>query len=163
MKYEIIGWTYSDDPRYSDIEDNTKRAYLATTVIKELREKKYRIPGIYHIGGKGYVPVFNSGDKFRVSDRVWGGIMAQALREDNSSGMAYALWMMCDPNEKEENFPEMKVDRTRLVASGTVLQYDAPLQENYYTIGPPRNDSCSIHKIVKSTRLSNYRQKRKNI
>ena len=160
MKYEIIGWTYSDDPRYSDIDDTTKRAYLATTVIKELREKKYRIPGIYHIGGKGYVPVFNSGEKFRVSDRVWGGIMAQALREDNSSGMAYALWMMCDPNEKEEDFPELKVDRTRLVAPGTVLQYDTPLQEDYYTIGPPQNASGSVHNVSKQLNVSNNRKRK---
>ena len=112
MKYEIIGWTYNDDPNYMDIYDSLKRAYLATTVIRELRDKHYRIPGFYHIGNKGFVPVFNNGEKFCVSDRTWGGIMAQALREDNSDGMAYAIWMMPDPNEKPKDFPELKVDRS---------------------------------------------------
>ena len=149
MKYEIIGWTYNDDPNYMEIDDSLKRAYLTTTVIKELREKKYRIPGLYHIGGRGPVPVFNSGEKFCVSDRTWGGIMAQALRENNSDGMAYAIWMMPDPNEKPEDFPELKVDRSRLARPGAVVQYEDPLDEEYYTIGPPRNASRPVGNVVK--------------
>ncbi len=149
MKYEIIGWTYNDDPSYMEINDSLKRAYLTTTVIKELREKKYRIPGLYHIVGRGPVPVFNSGEKFCVSDRTWGGIMAQALREDNSNGMAYAVWMFPDPDEKSEDFPELKVDRTRLARSGAIVQYEDPLDEEYYTIGPPRNASRPVGNVVK--------------
>lgn len=148
MKYEIIGWTSSYDPNYLDIHDSEKRAYLVTTVIKELRKKKYRIPGLYHI--RGYAPVFNSGEKFCVSDRTWGGIMAQALREDNSDGMAYAKWMAPDIyNEKPEDFPELKVDRSRLARPGAVVQYEDPLDEEYYTIGPPRNASRPVGNVVK--------------
>ncbi len=147
MKYEIIGWTFNDDPSYIDIYDSLKLAYLATTVIKEIREKNYRIPGLYHLGV--YVPVFNSGEEFCVSDRTWGGIMAQALREDNSDGMAYAIWMMPDPNEKPEDFPELKVDRSRLARPGAVVQYEDPLDEEYYTIGPPRNASRPVGNVVK--------------
>ena len=150
MKYEIIGWTYNRDERYMDIHDSLKRAYLATTVIKELRDKKYRIPGLYHIGDHGPVPVFNSGEKFCVSDRTWGGIMAQALREDNSDGMAYAKWMAPDIyNEKPEDFPELKVDRSKLARPGAVVQYEEPLDEEYYTIGPPRNAPRPVGNVVK--------------
>ncbi len=149
MKYEIIGWTYNSDPSYLDINDSLKLAYLATTVIKELRDKHYRIPGFYHIGPKGIVPLLNSGEKFCVSDRTWGGITAQALREDNSDGMAYAIWMFPDPNEKPEDFPELKVDRTRLARPGAVVQYEEPLDEEYYTIGPPRNAPRPVGNVVK--------------
>ena len=152
MKYEIIGWTYNSDPGYFDISDSLKLAYLATTVIKELREKNYRIPGFYHLGR--YVPVFNSGEKFCVSDRTWGGIMAQALREDNSNRMAYAVWMFPDPDEKPEDFPELKVDRTRLARPGAVVQYEEPLDEEYYTIGPPRNAPRPVGNVVKPLFIS---------
>lgn len=147
MKYEIIGWTYNDDPNYLDIHDSLKRAYLATTVIKELRKKNYRIPGLHHLGG--YVPVFNSGEKFCVSDRTWGGIMAQALHEDHYDGMAYATWMMPDPNEKPEDFPALKVDRSRLARPRAVVQYEDPLDEEYYTIGPPHNAPRPVGNVVK--------------
>ena len=159
MKYEIIGWTYSNDPSYMDIDDNLKRAYLTTTVIKELRQKKLRIPGCYHLFG--YAPVFNSGEKFCVSDRTWGGIMAQALYENNSSGMSYARWMFPDPNEKPEDFPELKVDRKRMARPGAVLQYDDPLDEEYYTIGPPLNAPRPVGNVVKEIFVSRKFTKKK--
>ena len=57
--------------------------------------------------------------------------------------------MMADPNEKPEDFPELKVDRPRLARPGAVVQYEEPLDEEYYTIGPPRNAPRPIGNVVK--------------
>ncbi len=149
MKYAIIGWTFARNPEYMDIDDSLKRAYLVTTVIKELRAKKYRICGSSHIGEKGLVPVFNSGEKFCVSERCWGGIMAQAMKEDNSDGMAYAKWLFYGFELDSKDLPELKVDKSRLARPGAVLEYEEPLDEEYYTIGPPRNAPRPAGNIVK--------------
>lgn len=161
--YEIIGWTHGADPRFSEITDPLKRAYLATTVIKEIREKKYTITGLDHLGNNGYVPVFNSGEKFCVSDRTWGGIMAQAFNEDNSDGEAYVSWLFFSPNGVKEHFPELKVDRSRMAEPGTVLHYEPPLDEEYYGIGPysdrPMPDGNIVEPYSVSRKVANKRKK----
>ena len=157
MKYEIIGWTYDNDPSYLDIHDSLKLAYLSTTVIKELREKNYRLAASY-----GIVPVFNSGEKFCVSERTWGGIMAQALREDNSDGMAYASWMFFNAKDDVDNMPKVQVDRTRLARVGAVVQYEEPLAEEYYSIGPPKNAKRPVGNVVKPLYVSRKLTKKFN-
>lgn len=137
MQYEIIGWTFYDDPDYEMIEDPQKKAFLSTTVIKEIRKNGYRFSGDCHSGiCRGYVPVFNSGEKFCISQRQWGAIMAQAWREDNHNGMAYNKWHLAWGGHTEGFvYPEMGVDKSRIV-QGIELEYEPLLDEEYYIAGP---------------------------
>lgn len=137
MQYEIIGWTGYDDPDYEMIEDTTKQAYLSTTVIKEIRKCGYRFPGDRHADMcGGYVPVFNSGEKFCTSQRQWGAIMAQAWHEDNRNSMGYNKWHLTWGGRTEGFvYPELGVDKSRIVR-GVELEYEPPLDEEYYVAGP---------------------------
>ena len=136
MLYEIIGWTFYDDPDYTAVEDPEKMAYLSTTVIKEIRKCGYRFTGDRHASDHGYVPVFNSGEKFCSSQRQWGAIMAQAWHEDNSKGMAYNKWHFAwGGNTSGFVYPELGVDKSRLVKD-IELEYEPLLDEEYYISGP---------------------------
>lgn len=137
MQYEIIGWTYYDDPQYEEIRDPEKMAYLTTTVIKEIRRCGYRFTGDMHATARGYVPVFNSGEKFCTSQRQWGAIMAQAWHEENKNGMGYAKWHLGMGGADCDAFiyPELGVDACRIAADVT-LEYEPLLDEEYYSAGP---------------------------
>ena len=132
MKYEIIGWTRYNDTEYDSVTDGEKAFYLRTSVINEIRNNGYRFPGCYHADAeKGYAPVFNNGEKLCVSEKEWGAIMAQALYEDNSDGMAYSKWTRNGYTEREYVFPQYSVDKS-LIAKDNELEYEPLLDEEYY-------------------------------
>ena len=115
MQYEIIGWTNYEDETYPSItgDDVPYTIYrLRATVVKEIREKGYRFCGAYHHMGESGVPVFNSGEAYRLSQREWGAVMAQAWHDDNRNGLSYAIYFDDCENSIE---PEPFVDRSRIV------------------------------------------------
>ena len=150
MQYEIIGWTFYDDTDYAVIDDAEKEAYLTTTLIKEIRKRGYRFPGDRHAVEGGWVPVFNSGEKFCTSQRGWGAIMAQAWHEDNSDGMGYNAWHLTwGRPESEFVFPEFGVDNSRIV-EGVELTYEPMLDEEYYMAGPgsPEQYEAMLRRVM---------------
>ena len=156
MQYEIIGWTNYCDPDYVAVEEPKDIAYLTTTVIKEIRKHGYRFTGDYHSNETGYVPVFNSGEKFCVSYRQWGAIMAQALREDNRDGMAYTKWFNSwEHNASSFVFPELTVDKSRIV-KGVKPEFEPLLDEEYYST-TPKNMEAMMKEFAEFVKNNNVK------
>lgn len=131
MQYEIIGWTdYEDENFPSIISDDFPYALcrLRTTVIEEIRRKGYRFCGTFHHMGDSGVPVFNSEEAYRVSEREWGSIMAQAWHEDNRNGFAYAHYLYDCENPFE---PERFVNFSK-IADKSLLEFSPLSNEVQY-------------------------------
>lgn len=113
---KIVGWTEWGDPRYKEmfpiggtyreVEVKVVRAIIA----EELRTNGYKFTGSYHQNGDYGVPVFDNGEVFQCSQRIWGGIMAEAYSDeiDNSDGYGYTVWAWLPPYEPMV-VPNMKV------------------------------------------------------
>ena len=78
---KIIRWTFWGDPIYPEAEWSLLDEHnpYELELIKEIREKCYRLSGMVHQNYRYGVPVFDDGKQFNVSMRYWGGIMANAL------------------------------------------------------------------------------------
>lgn len=139
MNYKVIGWTNINDSRFVDFESthNPEELFkIKTTIIKELRKNGYKFGGDDHLRHKAGVPVLNSGEKVVFSQREWGAIMSQALKEDNSSGYAYMKWYMSsdiDNLNREIYFPLEGVSTEYITKEK--LDFESLLNEEYY-------DSC---------------------
>ena len=102
---KIIRWTFWGDPMYPDAEWSLLDEHnpYELELIKEIREKGYRLTGIAHQNYRYGVPVFDDGKQFNVSMRYWGNIMAKALGIDGEDG--YREWAWTSP-KTSEHFPE---------------------------------------------------------
>lgn len=93
---KVIGWTewlyyYNWECTTEEFEE----AWDAT--VKELKEKGYHFDGSYHQNGDFGVPVLDNGERFQVSMRRWGCIMADALPEefeDLNNSYNYVRWYL---------------------------------------------------------------------
>ncbi|MBR6632518.1 MAG: hypothetical protein IKK89_11360 [Alistipes sp.] len=112
---KIVGWTEWDDPRYREmfpLGGTYKEAEIKavrSVIAKELRNNGYKFTGSYHQDGDYGVPVFDSGEVFQCSQRMWGGIMAEAYSDeiDNSDNLGYTVWAWIPPEPMV--VPNMKV------------------------------------------------------
>lgn len=92
---EVVDWVeWSDDDwKPSEIEFDKARE----AVIKEIRKHGYHFDGYYHQNGDYGVPLLSDGHYFEVSQRVWGGIMADAYPEeyeDPNDRSNYVRWYL---------------------------------------------------------------------
>ena len=85
----IVGWAEWDDPKYKEmfpIGGAYKEAEVETVlaiIAEELRNNGYKFTGSYHQGGDYGVPVFDNGEVFQCSQRMWGGSIAHINLESN--------------------------------------------------------------------------------
>ena len=102
---KIIRWTFWGDPIYPEAEWSLLDEHnpYELELIKEIREKGYRLTGIAHQNYRYGVPVFDDGKQFNVSMRYWGNIMAKALGIDGEDGYREWAWT---PPKTSEHFPK---------------------------------------------------------
>ena len=107
---KVVKWTEWDDEHNDDIESWHEIEEMSEVVAKELREKGYHFNGSYHQNGEYGVPVLDNGKYFQVTQRTWGGIMAEAFPEefDNPDDpYNYVIWYL-GPTEKDKYiFPKV--------------------------------------------------------
>lgn len=89
MKYKIVGWTDYDNEEFKEMVNFTHNAYL--TLIREIREQGYTISGYDH-QENGWVPIFNTGEIIRMTQRGWGGIMADVIQFEQKNGYEYSIY-----------------------------------------------------------------------
>lgn len=89
MKYKVVGWTDYDYNGFKEMPSFNMHAYM--TLVREIREKSYRISGYDH-QERGWVPVFNTGEIVRMTQRGWGGLMADALQFEQENGYEYSIY-----------------------------------------------------------------------
>lgn len=65
MKYKVVGWTDYDYNGFKEMPSFNMHAYM--TLVREIREKGYRISGYDH-QERGWVPVFNTGEIVRMTN-----------------------------------------------------------------------------------------------
>lgn len=102
---KIVGWTEWDNPKYKEIFPIGSKCTEAEiedvrkVIAEELKTNGYKFTGDYHQNGDFGVPVFDNGEVFQCSQRMWGDIMAQAYPEeiDNSDGYGYIEWAWFPP------------------------------------------------------------------
>lgn len=102
---KIIGWTEWDDPNHKEMfrDGGSYKAEDVDEAIKviseELRKNGYKFSGIYHQNGDFGVPIFDNGEVFQCSQRMWGSIMAKAYPNEvhNSDGYGYVDWAWMSP------------------------------------------------------------------
>ena len=96
----VIRWTFWFDEQYPETEwpisDEEEQEYV-DAIVREIREKGYRITGFAHQGDQFCTPVFDDGRRYTASFRQWGGIMADALGIDGE--YAYVRWAWSAPPE----------------------------------------------------------------
>lgn len=114
-KLRVLDWTdwenyegYIELDRLT-IEDEDK---IQDVIIKELKEKGYKFTGSYHQQGEFGAPVLGFSDKFedkfiyKTTQRVWGGIVADAFPENNlNDGYDYCRWAWLVPEDEEQVIP----------------------------------------------------------
>lgn len=91
--------TFWFDEQYPETEwpitDEEEQEYV-DAIVREIREKGYRIAGFAHQGDQFCTPVFDDGRRYTASFRQWGGIMADALGIDGE--YAYVRWAWSAPS-----------------------------------------------------------------
>ena len=96
----VTRWTFWFDEQYPETEwpisDEEEQEYV-DAIVREIREKGYRITGFAHQGDQFCTPVFDDGRRYTASFRQWGGIMAAALGIDGEYG--YTVWAWSTPPE----------------------------------------------------------------
>ena len=96
----VVRWTFWHDEEYPETEwpigDEEEQDYT-DAIIRQIKEKGYRITGFVHQGDRFCTPVFDDGRRYIASFRQWGGIMADALGIDGEYG--YAVWAWSTPPE----------------------------------------------------------------
>ncbi len=108
----VIGWTTADDRDYLEFECRTAAIYNA--IVKEIREKGYRISWYAHQSElQPCTPVINNGYKIYCGPRTWGSIMAEALGASDSDPSAYAEYAFC--TEDDPIYPQRSVDRQQII------------------------------------------------
>ena len=113
---KIVGWTEWDDPQDKEMfpiggENKWEEVEAVELLIaKELKAHGYKFTGSYHQNGDYGVPIFDNGEVFQCSQRVWGSIMAAAYPDeiDNSDGLGYTAWAWIAPEPMVT--PERKDD-----------------------------------------------------
>lgn len=104
---KVTGWTDWEDPRFKSVDDMTDKEYdeARDAIIKEIREKGYKIAGNSHQYCDNCCPVIDNKYIYCVSMRSWGKIMAAALNLPNEDGYAYVHWAWGEPADDEEVLP----------------------------------------------------------
>lgn len=105
-KLEVVGWTYwsfKKDWRCNpkDFEEARK------AVVEEVRKNGYHFDGSYHQNGDFGVPILSNGERFQVSMRQWGGIIAEAFPEefeDPDNQYNYVRWYLGAEDVCKEQF-----------------------------------------------------------
>lgn len=111
---KIIGWTEWDDPNYKEmfpigeIHSSDAVDSVRKIIAEELKNKGYKFTGTYHQNGDYGVPVFDTGEVFQCSQRMWGGIMAEAYPESDSDGYGYLRWAWTLPDTENMVIPKEK-------------------------------------------------------
>ena len=77
MKYKVVGWTDYDYNGFKEMPSFNMHAYM--TLVREIREKGYRISGYDH-QERGCVPVINTGEIVRMTQRGSSAQMANPLQ-----------------------------------------------------------------------------------
>ena len=102
----VIRWTFWFDEQYPETEwpisDEEEQEYV-DAIVREIREKGYRITGFAHQGDQFCTPVFDDGRRYTASFRQWGGIMAGALGIDGEYAYTHWAWF---PPEGGLNLPK---------------------------------------------------------
>lgn len=105
---KIVGWTWYGDPQYKEMFEvggtypMSQYEAALKIIADELKAKGYKFSGEYHQNGDYGAPIFDTGEIFQCSKRVWGGIIADAYSDeiDNRDGFGYTMWAW-EPPEKE--------------------------------------------------------------
>lgn len=71
-------------------------------VVKSMKESGYKFTGFYHQNGEYGVPIFEDGVMFLVSQRTWGGIMADVMGADPNDRLAYMNWAYMPPENETQ-------------------------------------------------------------
>lgn len=108
---QIVDWINYEEAEalgYRDADSVEAKEFMRheQLVVDSLRRNGYKFTGFYHQNGEHGVPLFNDGMVYRVSQRVWGGIMAEALGLDLSNRMSYLAWYYIAPDGEEQIVPE---------------------------------------------------------
>ena len=105
---KVIKWVTWDDKHDDDIESKEELDAMADAVVEELRKTNYHFDGSYHQNGYYGVPVLDNGKYFQVTQRTWGGIMAEAFPEefDNPEDpYNYVVWYLGPEDRFKYVFP----------------------------------------------------------
>ena len=121
---KLIGWTQWFDPNYSECVENIELAIEVT--IAYMKEKGLKFSGPYHQDGRHGVTVFDNNEKLCVSQRRWGGLMADVMDLDMFELFSYTAWAWYCPGGEEEIFPDESV----------CIFNEIPPKPDYSTISP---------------------------
>lgn len=103
----VTGWTDWEDLRFKSVDDMNDEEYdeAYNAVVKELREKGYKIAGNSHQYCNNCCPIIDNKYIYCVSMRSWGKVMAEALNIPNEDGYAYCMWAWGNPVDEKEVLP----------------------------------------------------------
>ncbi len=117
MKYQVIGWTFCDDPAYPEKEDVTPCVEQA--ICEELKRHGYCFGGDKH---EQYCPVLNDGTLVSFSWRGWGRIMgmAKGTYAGGYDYMGYYMDELIPPPMR--HYPALGVDDSRIVSKNRLRE-----------------------------------------
>lgn len=150
MKYEVIGWTYCGNDKYSPHENIT--ASVDAAVIREIREHKYLFGGDAH---EDYAPVLNDGTYADYSWRGWGRIMALAYGVEGECSYMYAYMdRLIKPEAR--NYPDSELpDDSRIVPKESLVEvFEMHLADDMFE---------KVKAGVKTVELRLFDEKRKKV
>ena len=103
MKLRVVGWVNNGE----EVEQGKPGWAARHAIIDEIKKNGYLFSGWAHQEGYGLAPVLNDGKMYCYSQRVWGGIMAEA--HGYTGKMDYAKFAFMMESEKEKK-PEVNFD-----------------------------------------------------
>ena len=103
-KLTVIGWADYENKNFqdSDFSSDEKFENACNAVIEKIREKQLSFSGSHHQWAEHCVPVLSDHTAFRVSQRTWGKIMAEAWNVTDPG--SYEDWYLYNDNKKN-TFP----------------------------------------------------------
>jgi len=98
---DMISW--QDGDKYPDCDEQENFDDFCECVKKYIIKHNLRVSGFEYQRSPQGIPLIEfNGQKyaFRVSLRVWGGVMAEALEPNNKSPYAYCTWAWFNPDKE---------------------------------------------------------------
>lgn len=130
MKYKIVGWTSYEDNGFKEMPFMSHHAYLC--LIKEIRDKGYHISGYDH-QENDWVPIFNTRQVVRYSQRGWGALMADAEQIGQKDGYEYSIYgvggaVMGYNKESLSSYDDLDLPKLSEICD----YYKIKITQNYY-------------------------------
>ena len=102
-KLTVIGWADYENKDFPDPDfgSDEEFEYACNAVIERIREKQLSFSGSDHQYTKHCAPVLSDHTAFRVSQRVWGKIMAEAWNATEPG--SYVDWYL--HSSRKTTFP----------------------------------------------------------